>query len=257
MVTVSEERDLEVGPDQQAAPSVPRAAPLVRQAPISSKWRTTTRRGAYAAMILALTVGYTWVSATQDWGWPLLPAAVILIAGIYVLLTTYVDSLPIFGRERPVDHSTKYTLWFDQTWDTWSINVNDPGKLDLYMALQFSNGGNKVIEFWVDQLDMEVDGAESVSYASDLRGLRLLPGRNRRVGLPWVRGIPEGSVSGTIRYAMYYGPPPLSRPSYRRTHTIRFALTQPITCDMVANSGLEGVETEWWDVQSEEDKDLP
>jgi hypothetical protein len=252
---VSEERDLEDRPDQPAASPVPRAASPVRQAPISPEWRTTTRRGAYATMILALTLGYTWISATRDWGWPLLPSATLLIAGIYVFLTTYFDRLPaIFGRDRPVDHSTKYTLWFDGFSQAWSIDEDDPSKLNLRAILTFLNGGNQIIQFTVEQLELEVVGADSVSRTSFTDPFRLLPNRGKSVWPPAL-SISEGKISGTIRYAMKYEPPS-GFPSYRRTHVICFTSAQPITGDFVANSAEPNV-LDWWDLKPEEDEDLP
>jgi hypothetical protein len=165
MVTVSEDRDPKEGRGPQAVPPVSQAVPPVRGAPISHEWRTTTRRGAYGAMVLALTVGYTWISATRDWGWPLFPAAALLIVGIYVLLTTYVDRLPaIFGRN--YDHSTKYTLWFDSFSQAWGIDEDDPSKLNLRAVLTFLNGGNQIIQFTVEKLEFEVDGVDSVGRTS-------------------------------------------------------------------------------------------
>jgi hypothetical protein len=257
MLTVSEERDLEDRPGQQAAPSVPQAMPPVREAPISSEWRTTTRRGAYAAMILALTLGYTWISATRDWGWPILPSAALLVVGIYVLLTTYIDQLPaIFGRDRPVDHSTKYTLWLDTFLHSFSISEDDPSKLNLRVSLKFVNGGNQIIEVAVDQLsvEVEVNGANSVTSITSTSLFRLLPGRGRTFWPPDPAVIPQGTISGTVRYAITYGPPG-GFPSYRRTHVMWFASTQPITGDIVANSA-ERIVFDIGDHEPEEDEVL-
>ncbi len=276
MVTVSEDRDPEERRGQQAVspvsqavspvsqpmpavsqpmPAVSQAVPPVRRAPISREWRITTRRGAYGAMVLALTVGYTWVSATRDWGWPLFPAAALLIVGLYVLLTTYVDQLPtIFRRE--YDNSTKYTLWFDTFSQGWIKNEDDPRKFGLRAKLTFSNGGNQIIQFIVERfdLDVKVDDADSVSGGtSSTTPFRLLPGRGKTVFFDGL-GISEGTISGTIRYAINYGPPS-GFPSYRRTHAIEFQSIEPITGDMVANS-VERIVLDWWDLKPEEDEDL-
>lgn len=201
MVTVSDDRDLEDRPDRQSTLRVPRVAPP--QAPISPErrtispeWRTTTRRGAYAAMILALTLGYTWISATLDWGWPLLPSAALLIVGTYVLLTTYIDRLPaIFGRDYvPVDHSTKYTLWFDTFSQRWIRNEDDPRKFGLRANLTFFNGGNQTIQFIVEQFDLEVKVNDVDSISSDVSSttrFRLLPDRGKII-FNEALGISEG-----------------------------------------------------------------
>lgn len=249
MVSVSEDRDLGDRPGQQATPPVPRAA-------ISPEWRTTTRRGAYATMTLALLIGYTWISATRDWGWPLLPSAVLLIAGIYVLLTTYVDRLPaIFGRDYiPVDRSTKYTLWFDGFRQGWGVDDDDRSKLYLRAILTFVNGGNQIIQLKIERLELEVDGVDPVSRAPYTTShFRLLPGRSRNFWPPAVR-ISEGAISGTVRYAITYGPP-TGFPSYRRTHAISFTSTEPVTGDKVANS-VDRIVPDWWDLEPEEDEDL-
>jgi hypothetical protein len=256
MFTMSEDRDLEDRRGQQIASPVTQAASPVPQAPISPEWRTTTRRGAYATMTLALLLGYTWISATRDWGWPLFPSAVLLVAGIYVLLTTYVDRLPaIFGRDHvPIDRSAKYTLWLDSFSSAWSIYEDDPSKFNLRAILTFVNGGSQIIQFKVEQLDLELDGAESVSRTSSATLFRLLPGRGRNIWPPDALGISEGAISGTIRYAITYGS--LSGfPSYRRTHAISFASTQTITGDIVTNS-VERIALDWSDLEPEEDQDL-
>ena len=65
--------------------------PLGYMAPPSRDWKKDTRRGGYATMTLAVLVGYTWISASQQlvvlsngqirhaaawWGWPLIASGV-------------------------------------------------------------------------------------------------------------------------------------------------------------------------------------
>jgi hypothetical protein len=246
-------------PAEQAPATPAEQAPATpaEQMPTSPEWRSTTRRGAYAAMTLALLLGYTWISATRKVGWPLLPAAVLLLAGGYVLITTYVDRLPaVLGRDRlPIDSRTKYTLWLDQLVATWSITPYDPAKLALRMAILMTNGGNEVLQIKIERLELEVNGVNPVSYHGAITGYRILPGRSKQSWPPWVLGVPEGTVLGTIRYSIIYGPPS-GFPSYRRTHAISFVVNKQMTCDMVRNSHLDGVVTQWEDLEPEEDQDL-
>ena len=219
-------------PAEQAPATPAEQAPATpaEQMPISPEWRSSTRRGAYAAMTLALLVGYTWISATRKFGWPLLPAAVLLLTGVYVLITTYVDRLPaLLGRDRlPIDSSTKYTLWLDSLVATWSISPDDSAKLALRLAIMITNGGKDVIQIRVERLELAVNSLTPVSYHAAITGYRILPGRSEQSWPPWVLGIPEGVVFGTIRYAIIYGPPS-GFPSYRRTHAISFVVNKPIT----------------------------
>jgi hypothetical protein len=243
-------------PQMPATSSTQTASASSPLMPVSPEWRRDTRRGAYAAMTLGLLVGYTWIAATRDWGWPLIPAALILLGGIYVLLTTYYDRLPpVLGRERiPVDHSTKYTLSFIDQFAGWSVNEDQPDRLDVQLAITLGNGGTGIIQVHLDDLQVQMMGIKQESNIFITRDFRLLPGQTKRFWAPAIRSIPEGATGGEIEYEITYGPP-TGFPKYIRRHHIAIMESQPITLEMVKNKKFDNVTLYNRDMQAESDED--
>jgi hypothetical protein len=249
--------------------------PLGYMAPPSREWRRDTRRGGYATMTLAVLVGYTWVSASQQlvvlangqirhaaswWGWPLIASALLLIAGAYVVLATYFDRWPILGREwTEVDHSTRYALWFQGLNFSWGLSNDKPGMIDCVMTMILSNGGDAgPIRAHFEKFLVELNGLKPTGTESGTRDLRLLPSETKtryfRLGL--IQGLPEGEMQGVLEYSISYGPP-TGFPVYRRTHKIRFWQTFPITLDMVTTGDFGLTTIQWADIEPEEDADVP
>jgi hypothetical protein len=153
-----------------------------------------------------------------------------------------------------IDQRTKYTLGIGDTFQTFWINKNDPRKFDLRVATQFYNGGDNIIQVRVDEIDLDIDGSDSVSQGRDLGYYRLLPGRSRRSYPPAAFGIPEGIVSGKISYVISYGPP--ERVCYRRTYSMNIYSNIEITCDLIINNRWDGVRFENSTLEREQDEDL-
>ena len=244
-------------------------------APPSREWRKDTRRGGYATMTLAVLVGYTWISASQQvvvlangqtrhaaswWGWPLVSSAVLLLAGAYVVLATYFDRWPILGREwTEVDHSTRYALWFQGLDLSWSLPNDRPGMIDVIITMIVSNGGNAgSIRAHFEKFLVELNGLKPADTESGTRDLRLLPSETKtrffRLGL--MQGLSQGTMEGALEYSILYGPP-TGFPMYRRTHKLNFWETFPITQDMIRTGNFGQAKILWADIEPEQDIDVP
>lgn len=67
----------------------------------------------------------------------------VFAGGFYIFLAAYHDALPMFGRERPIDHSTKYSLGLDHVnldFTVWTDESPEPGRYDAQVDLVFLNG---------------------------------------------------------------------------------------------------------------------
>jgi hypothetical protein len=227
------------------------------------EWRTSIRRGAFAAIVLGLTLGDTWVSGTKDWGWPLLPSLVIVLGGIYALFVSKYAWLPwlVLPEKVPVDNSTKYFLYIDNpSGYIFNVNSDDPTKFDFTMRTPLRNDGRHVIQVSVDQIDIEVEGVDSVSHGRDVGYYRLLPDRARISWPSPVRGVPPGFITATIRYAIRYGAPGADDdeyiPVYLRTYAMRVWSKTEITSDIIANQQWSGIEFDSRTWEREKDIDL-
>src|SRR5690242_10714237 len=92
--------------------------------PVSQEWRKEWRRNGAGLMTVAAVAGAGYVSACQTfvilndgelthpswWTWPFCVCLALAAVGSYTFMASYHDRLPFPGRERPVDHSTKYGL---------------------------------------------------------------------------------------------------------------------------------------------------
>jgi hypothetical protein len=97
--------------------------------PVSPEWRREWRGHGGGLLTVAALAGAGYITACQTfivlqngklthpswWSWPFWVFLFFAAVGFYIVLATYQDSLFMPGRERPIDHSTKYSLWGSRT----------------------------------------------------------------------------------------------------------------------------------------------
>ena len=132
-------------PDKPALVRGDRLLDVADRQPVSSQWRKEWRRIGGSVVTVASLATITWASATQSFvvlkgnklvhpalvQWPFILGLVGIGVGSYVVLTTYHDRLPMFGRER--DHSSQYALWVLNPSSYTTFNPEQPG---VYATLQ-------------------------------------------------------------------------------------------------------------------------
>lgn len=228
---------------------------------VSSEWRKEWRRYGGAVMTVAFLAGAGWVSATQSfvtvangnlvhpsiWQWPLWLCIAGAVIGLYIVLTTYHDQLPMFGRERAPDHETKYSLGFSGIELLFS---DEPTGLAARAALIFTNGCRSTIEAHLEDLVAQV-GAKKTESSFTSRDIRILPFNTKAFRTPWVTGLAwDEPVLGEVTYIVTYGPPSGS-PRFQRSHKIGFR-----TLAAISKGSTAGIRIDWWDVTPEVDTDL-
>lgn len=137
--------------------------------PVSREWRQEWRRNSAGLMTVATVAGAGYVSACQTfvvlsngklthpswWSWPFWICLALAGCGFYTFLASYHDKLPFFGRERPIDHSTKYSLGLqglNVTIRRWSDTSPEPGRVDARVGLVLINGSQeKVIRAYLEK----------------------------------------------------------------------------------------------------------
>jgi hypothetical protein len=240
------------------------------QVPVSNEWRHEWRRNGAGLMTVATVAGAGYISACQTfvvlsngrlthpkwWSWPFWACLILAAAGLYAFLASYHDSLPFPGRERPVDHSTKYALGLQSlnlNIRLWAAESTDPGRIDSQVGLVLLNGTqDKFLRAYLEKLEVTIAGIapESDEYAT--REIRILPQNSRTFFSPYIMKLPQGdNIGGELSYSIVYGPP--SRfPAYRRTHKLRFNTRQILNPGITDFGGVE-----WYDIEPEKDEDLP
>ncbi len=238
--------------------------------PVSQDWRKEWRRNGGGLMTVAAAAAAAYISACQTfvvlsngklthpswWSWPFWVCLIIAGVGIYAFLASYHDELPFLGRERTVDHSTKYSLGLqgvNLTIRKWTDDSPEPERLDARIALVLVNGNNdRFLRAYLEKMDVEISGIKPESNDYSCREIRILPRNSRFFWSPFVMNIPVGdNVIGQVSYSIIYGPPS-GFPAYRRTHKIVFR-THGILNREVTNLGG----TDWQDLEAEADEDLP
>jgi len=186
--------------------------------------------------------GFGWLSASQSfvtlgrndqlvhpsrWQWPFWVCVAGAVIGLYIVLTTYHDGLPMFGRERLVDHSTMYSLALVGLEMRFNRAPGVPG-VGVRAGLVLTNGGPSVIEMTVEDLEVTVMDKSPDNPTLLTNSMRILPGHVKFFAAPWVLGIEDRQeIQGKIKYKIRYGPPSGS-PAYLRSHEAVFASTGPI-----------------------------
>jgi hypothetical protein len=238
--------------------------------PVSRDWRNEWRRNGAGLMTLATIAGAGYVSACQTfvvlsngklthpswWSWPFWLCLILAAAGLYSFLASYHDRIPFPGRERVVDHSTKYSLGLQAVHlnlRVWTDDSPEPGRYDARPALEFVNGTqDKFLRAYLENMDVTIAGLspESNSYSS--REIRILPRNSRLFRSPYIMRVPTGdNIRGEIAYSIIYGPP-AGFPAYRRTHKLGFNTRQILNPGVIDLGGVD-----WHDIEPEADEDLP
>ncbi len=238
--------------------------------PVSREWRNEWRRNGAGLMTVATVAGAGYVSACQTfivlsdgklthpswWSWPFWLCLALAVTGFYAFLASYHDRLPFPGRERIVDHSTKYSLGLQNVHINlriWTNESPEPGRNDAQTALEFVNGTqDKFLRAYLEDMNVTIAGIPPELNAYSSREIRILPRNSRLFRSPYVMRIPTGdNIRGEISYSIVYGPPS-GFPAYRRTHKLGFNTRQILNPGIIDLGGVN-----WYDIEAEADEDLP
>ena len=240
------------------------------EVPVSQEWRREWRRNGGGLMTVATAAAAAYISACQTfivlsngrlthpswWSWPFWICLVIAAIGIYAFLASYHDELPFPGRERTVDHSSKYSLGLQTVGLTvrrWTDDSPEPGRADARISLMFVNGNNdRFLRAYLEKMDVTIAGIALESNDYSCREIRILPRNSRLFWSPFIMNIPIGdNVKGQVSYSIIYGPPS-GFPAHRRTHRIEFTSHGILTREIADIGGID-----WQDLEAEADEDLP
>lgn len=231
--------------------------------PISSEWRKESRRLGGGMMAGSALAGLGWVSATQSfvtldngelahpsfWQWPAWICVAGLVAGSYLWLATYLDALPMFGRERTVDHSSLYSLALKDM----RVEVSPPdasGLLGCRIGVLLLNGGPSIIEYTRESMDVTIAGVTNPNPSFITDSGRLLPKQEKLYRYPFITNIPDAPViEAEVGYVFEYGPPS-GHPRYRRHHRVRVTIS---TYSLTAGP-TEPRLVDWMDLEPETDE---
>jgi hypothetical protein len=182
------------------------------------------------------------------WQWPLWVCFLGLFVGAYIVLTTYHDRFPMFGRARAVDHSSRFSLGLNSV--ALTVLFDPAGTLAVRVGLDLISGGSSVIEVHLDEMDVQVMGRPPDNNEFSTRDIRILPSRVKQFRSSFVSGLAPGTlISGEISYTVTYGPA-IGFPRYRRKHKVGFGTLREITAiDMPSP-------IDWWDLAPETDEDV-
>lgn len=164
-----------------------------------------------------------------------------MLLGGYIFAAADSSWIPIPGREyEKPDHSTKYSLWFQEPVIEWHTYTDEPDKIFAQVGIWISNGGREApIVAEVETLVIELNGIVSPT-SKNYIPTRLLPNQRKRFLSDRLDNIPPGNTSGEISYSLKYGPVS-GFPVYRRMHKIRIQLRMPITPDLIRNGLAPGM----------------
>jgi hypothetical protein len=182
-----------------------------------------------------------WASATQSfvvekngslvhphlWQWPFIASLVVAGAGLWVFFSTYLDWLPVFGRDRSLDHSSQYALWFVQPNSIISPDSQHAGRITWSLGLVLRNGGPNTIDIELDSSTVTINEMPQKVTPPEPRRRRVLPGHERVFGLGFVSDIATDPMpTAALRYSVIYGQPG-NVARYRRTHAVRVGFMDP------------------------------
>jgi|GEM_PF-4144622 len=189
-------------------------------------------------MTVSFLAGLGWLSATQNfvtvsktgilvhpssWQWPFWVCVAGFLIGLYIVLTTYHDKLPMFGRARPIDHSSMYSLAMDNF--VCSIaKEDDASTIAISPGICFVNGGPSIIEYEIEKFDVTINGQPAERGQPNSTGARLLPGHKKNYRHSAIRHTPiSPPPTGTLSYQVVYGPSG-GASRYRRKHAVNFSI---------------------------------
>jgi hypothetical protein len=154
------------------------------QSPVSPEWRKEWRRNGGGLMTVAALAGAGYVSAFQTfivlnngrpshpswWSWPFWACIGLAALGFYIFLAAHHDKLFMLGRERPVDHSTKYSLGLMQVDMGLRRYRTEPDRLDVRVQMTMLNGNqNSFLRAYLERMDVTVAGLAPEGNTPDLR----------------------------------------------------------------------------------------
>jgi hypothetical protein len=238
--------------------------------PVSQEWRKEWRRNGAGLMTLATIAGAGYVSACQTfvvlssgklthpswWSWPFWICLILAVGGFYIFLAAYHDNFPFPGRERPIDHSMKYSLGLQEVrlnLIIWTPNSVEPGRVDARAGIVLINGTqDQFMRVYLEEMTVSIAGIAPESVVYSCREIRILPRNVKLFWSPSVSRIPRGdTIRGEISYTVVYGPPN-GFPAYRRTHKVQFNTRNIFESDVIELGGID-----WQDLETETDEDLP
>lgn len=241
-----------------------------REVPVSQEWRREWRRNGAGLMTVATVAAAGYVSACQTfvvlkdgklthpswWSWPFWVCLLLAAGGFYTFLASYHDRFPFPGRERPIDHSTKYSLGLQSVSlgiRIWSMESPEPGRYDVQVVLDLVNGTqDKFIRAYLENMSVTVAGIAPEFDIYSTREIRILPRNIRGFRSPYIMKVPMGdNIRGELSYTIIYGPPS-GFPAYRRTHKLIFNTRQILNPGITDLGGVD-----WQDIEPETDEDLP
>ena len=235
------------------------------QPAVLPRWQRDRRRNGAGIVSLFLVALLAWITASQTFivlngdklvhpsslGWPFFICLAGIALGGYVFLAADNEWLPIPGREyEKPDHSTKYSLWFQEPTIEWLTYSDEPEKLFAQVGILLRNGGrDSPISARIEHLDVELNGINSTIIRHSVP-LRMLPGRERRFMSGRLDDIPHGNMSGAVSYSITYGPVS-GFPVYERTHKFTLQVRMPVTPDLIRSGNIPGLT--WAEVEPERD----
>lgn len=186
--------------------------------------------------------------------WPLALMLLGLVLGGYIYQAASHERLPILGRKRmEVDHSYRYSLLFVEPRLRWQLYDTDE-KLGVQLGVRFSNGFNKPIQVYLEDLEASANGVQAAPYTTPFRKMRIMPNQIRHFTAPVIPDIPQGYFDGRVKYSVLYGPLDAST-VYRHRHEFSCEVNgvRVRVADLRENSGAN----EWADEEAEVDSDMP
>lgn len=235
---------------------------------VSPRWQRDRRRNGAGIVSVFLVALLAWITASQTFivlsgnklvhpsslSWPLYICLVGIAFGGYVFLAADNEWLPIPGREyEEPDHSTRYSLWFQEPTIEWLTYSDEPEKLYAQVGILLRNGGrDSPISARIERLDVELNGVNSTTTRHSIP-LRMLPSQERRFMSGRLDDISHGNISGTVSYSITYGPVS-GFPVYERTHKFTIQVRRPVTPKLIRSGDTPGLT--WTDVEPELDNDI-
>jgi hypothetical protein len=239
---------------------------------VSPEWQRDCKRNGAGITTLFVVAALAWLTGSHtliplsngkvihpSWlGWPLYLCVAGIALGAYVYEAATHEKLWIPGRRyTPVDHSFRYSLWFDEFNPHIGIGVDgsEPGHLSATVGISFTNGGTAgPISVHMEKLQVTINGLAPLPNVFLSPDFRLLPDRSRRMSSATVNRIPPGPFNGELEYSVTYGPP-IGFPVYRKTQRIRFQTSRPVTLEG-AKDDLTGLSVSYSVIEPEIDIDI-
>jgi len=203
-------------------------------------------------MALFITAAFAWITGAHtfvvlnngklqhpSWlGWPLYVCIAGILVGGYTYLAATHARIPIPGRKfASIDHSAKYSLWFEQL--SISINISNQAvdRVNGEVGIVFKNALSSLpIIVHLEKIEASICGVKVHDEpTSDAMTFVLPPGHERRASAPSIFGIPLGTLNGEAYYSVIYGTADRF-PAYRQTHKLGFGTTRAVTIDDIPDN---------------------